>query len=276
MDGTVCASWVGDVGRPHLRKVLVLSLALNVLVLAVVAWLGLGPGRSMLMGSFLEKHQARRVSNFEAFPLVPDDIVFLGDSITEGGPWEEMFPDLRVRNRGVGGDTSEGVHARLEQITRATPTKVFLLIGTNDLFRGDSEDEIVSNITDVLDRLKQETPDTEVYLQSVLPRAPSYRADIEALNARLAEVALEHGSAWIDLYPAFLDPETGGIRAELSNDELHLLGPGYKLWKEQIEVQVRTGATPVEPPIEPGAEPGAEPEIDEPEIEEAAPAEEPT
>ena len=68
---------------------------------------------------------------------------------------------------------------------------------------------------------------------------------------------------------ALLDPETGGIRGELSNDELHLLGPGYALWKEQVEVQVRTGATPVEPPIEPapGLVPGEEPEIDEPELE---------
>jgi lysophospholipase L1-like esterase len=162
-----------------------------------------------------------------------------------------------VRNRGIGGDTSDGVLDRLEQITRATPTKVFLLIGTNDLYRGDSEDEIVANITEILDRLKQETPDTEVYLQSVLPRASSYRAAVEALNARLAEVALEHGSAWVDLYAAFLDPETGGIRAELSNDELHLLGPGYALWKEQIEVQVRAGAPQLEPEIEEPADDAA-------------------
>jgi lysophospholipase L1-like esterase len=146
------------------------------------------------------------------------------------------------------------VLARLEQITRATPAKVFLLIGTNDLQRGASEAEIVADITEILDRLKQETPDTEVYLQSVLPRAPSYRAAVEALNARLAEVALERGSAWVDLYPAFLDPETGGIRAELSNDELHLLGPGYALWREQIEIPVRAGASQVEPELEPEIE----------------------
>ena len=252
-----------------MRKLLIVSLVLNALVLAALAWFGLGPGRSALVRPFLVKHQARLVSAFEAFPLVPDDVVFLGDSLTEGGPWEEVFPDLRVRNRGVGGDTSEGVLARLKQITRATPAKVFLLIGTNDLYRGDSEDEIVANITEILDQLKQHTPDTEVYLESVLPRAPRYRADVEALNARLAEVALERGSAWIDLYAAFLDPETGGIRAELSNDELHLLGPGYALWKEQIEVQVRAGAAELEPMLEPelAPEPG-EPEIDEPGLEE--------
>jgi lysophospholipase L1-like esterase len=245
---------------------LALSLALNVLFLALAGWLALGGGTRSLMRSFLAGHQARLISAFEAFPLVPDDVVFLGDSITEGGPWEELFPDLRVRNRGIGGDTSEGVLRRLDQVTRAQPAKVFLMIGTNDLFRGDSEDAIVANITEILATLKQETPDTEVYLQSVLPRAPSYRAEIEALNARLAELALERGAAWIDLYPAFLEPETGGIRPELSNDELHLLGPGYALWREQIEVQVRSGA-PLPPELgepetlEPGPE---EPEIEEP------------
>lgn len=251
-----------------MRKLLAISLALNVLVLAAAAWFGLGPGRSSLMRGFIEGHQARRVSAFEALPLVPDDVVFLGDSITEGGPWEELFPGVRTRNRGIGGDTADGVLRRLEQVTRAQPAKVFLLIGTNDLYRGVSEAQIVSNIEEILDRLKQESPDTEVYLQSVLPRAASYRARIEALNARLAEVAAERGAAWVDLYPGFLDLEAGAIRSELSNDELHLLGPGYALWKEQIEALVRTGAEPaIELPAEevdlapePGAEapPGAE------------------
>jgi lysophospholipase L1-like esterase len=241
-----------------LRKVLILSLALNVGLLAAAGWLGLGSGRMTLMHSFLEKHQARRISAFEAFPLVPDDIVFLGDSITEGAPWEELFPDLRVRNRGVGGDTADGVLARLDQVTRAEPAKVFLMIGTNDVFRGDSEAEIVAHIIDILEQLKRDAPDTEVYLESVLPRAPRYRESLEALNARLAEVALERGAAWVDLYPVFLDPDTGGIREELSNDELHLLGPGYALWKEQIEGAVRSGTVPVEPGVEESVPPEAD------------------
>ena len=228
-----------------MRKLLAASLALNVLVLGALAWFALGPGRMSVMRAFLEGHQARRVSAFEAFPLAPDDVVFLGDSITEGGPWEELFPGVRTRNRGIGGDTTEGVLRRLEQVTRAQPTKVFLLIGTNDLYAGRSEDEIVANIEDILEQLKQESPDTEVYLQSVLPRAASYRARVEALNTRLSEVAGERGAAWVDLYPSFLDPESGAIRPELSNDELHLLGPGYALWKEQVEPLVRAGTEPV-------------------------------
>ena len=241
-----------------MRRLLVVSLALNVLVLVAVGWFGFGPGRTLLMRSFLEAHQAQLVSAFEAFPVVPDDVVFLGDSITEGGPWEEIFPGVRVRNRGVGGDTSAGVLARLDQVTRGQPEKVFLLIGTNDLFLGASEDEIVANIEEILDRLKQESPDTEVYLQSVLPRAASYRSRVEALNARLAEVAGERGCAWVDLYSHFVDPNTGAIREELSNDSLHLLGPGYVLWRDQIDGLVRAGAEPEqEVPAEEEPQPGA-------------------
>jgi len=244
------------------RKLLVLSLVLNTLVLVAIGWFGFGPGRMSILRGFLESHHAQRESAFEAFPIAPDDVVFLGDSITEGGPWEEMFPGVRARNRGIGGDTATSVLERLEQVTRGEPTKVFLMIGTNDLFRGASEDEIVADIEEILDRLKQESPDSEVYLQSVLPRAADYRARVDALNVRLAEVAGERGCAWVDLYPHFLDEGTGAIREELSNDELHLLGPGYVLWREQIEALVRAGAEPElevpaeEPLLEPSPEEG--------------------
>ncbi len=228
-----------------MRKLLVVSLALNLLVGAAAAWILLGPGRTTITRAFLEGHHARRISAFEAFPIAPDDVVFLGDSITEGGPWEELFPGIRARNRGIGGDTTDGVLRRLEQVTNGRPAKLFLMIGTNDLFRGDPEAEIVARIEEILDRLKQASPDTEIYLQSVLPRAGDYRERVEGLNTRLAEVVSEMGVGWVDLYPAFLDSETGAIRAELSNDALHLLGPGYALWREQIEALVRAGAEPM-------------------------------
>jgi lysophospholipase L1-like esterase len=226
-----------------MRKLLAVSLALNAVVLAAALWF-LGPGRVAVFRAFLEGHQARLVSAFEALPIAPDDIVFLGDSITEGGAWEELFPGIRVRNRGIGGDTAEGVLQRLDQVTDGQPAKLFLMIGTNDLNRGDSEAEIVADIEEILEQVEEESSETAVYLQSVLPRGADYRERVEGLNARLAEVAGEMGAGWVDLYPAFLDSETGAIRGELSNDALHLLGPGYVLWRDQIESLVRAGAEP--------------------------------
>ncbi|MBM4385879.1 MAG: hypothetical protein FJ091_21230 [Deltaproteobacteria bacterium] len=220
------------------KVVLTLSLALNGLVAAAVVWMLAGPGMRAVLRSFIEPEKARRISTFETFPVVPGDIVFLGDSITEGGEWNELFVGKAVRNRGIGGDTSTGVLARTDAIARAKPAKVFLLIGTNDLFVGAAPEEIAANVGEILGRIAGESAGTQLYVQSVLPRAASYRAEVEALNARLERVASERGATWIDLYPVFLDPETGAIRTSLSNDELHLLGPGYALWRQAIAEHV--------------------------------------
>jgi len=220
------------------KFVTIASLALNALVIAAVAWVLAGPGRRALLRSFIEPAQARRISTFETFPVAPGDIVFLGDSITEGGAWDEMFAGRPVRNRGIGGDTSAGVLARTDAIARAKPARVFVLIGTNDLFVGAPRDEIAANVGEILARIASESAGTKLFVQSVLPRAASYRAEVEALNARLEVVARERGATWIDLYPTFLDPATGAIRSSLSNDELHLLGPGYALWRQAIAEHV--------------------------------------
>jgi lysophospholipase L1-like esterase len=61
-----------------------------------------------------------------------------------------------------------------------------------------------------------------------------YRESVESLNARLEATAAESGAIWINLYPLFLDEADGSIRNDLANDELHLLGDGYLIWREQI------------------------------------------
>ena len=79
---------------------------------------------------------AQRASRFESLPPVRRGTVFLGDSLTAGGEWAEMFGDPTLMNRGIPGETTRGVLARLDPITAGAPAKVFLMIGTNDLFRG--------------------------------------------------------------------------------------------------------------------------------------------
>ena len=172
-------------------------------------------------------------------PPVNKKILTLGDSITEGGAWDELFPDLPVRNRGIGGDTTSGVLDRLDQVSRGRPAKVFLKIGTNDLSLGVPEAQIAANVGTIIERIRGASPATEVYVQSVLPRAADYRAPVEGLNQQLREVAQEKGATWIDLYPHFLDEADGSIRDDLANDELHLLGDGYLLWRERIRSYLR-------------------------------------
>ena len=212
------------------------SIALNVVVL--IACLGLWIGGPYLAGKYLmEPRQARWVSQFEMLPVQAGDIVVLGDSITEGGIWEELFPELPVRNRGIGGDTTAGVLQRLRQVSEGKPSRVFLLIGTNDLSGGVPLDTIAANIAEIVEGIGEESPETRVFVQSVLPRGASYRKDVEQLNAKI-KTLITGRAHWIDLYPLFLDGADGSIRDELSNDELHLTGEGYLLWRDAIAEQL--------------------------------------
>src|SRR5688572_4929081 len=77
---------------------------------------------------FLPEHYARRVAQFEKEPVVTGKIIFLGNSITEGGPWAELTGDRSVINRGIGGDITFSVLARLADIIRRKPSKIFILI----------------------------------------------------------------------------------------------------------------------------------------------------
>ena len=86
---------------------------------------------------------------------------------------------------GIGGDTTSGVLTRLHQVTSGKPSQVFLLIGTNDVSFGESDETIVDNIVTILERFADEAPETEVFVQSILPRGATYRDRIESLNSKI-------------------------------------------------------------------------------------------
>jgi lysophospholipase L1-like esterase len=213
-----------------------LSVAFNVLVIAAALSLWLNP--STLLAGFLQGMYDRKVSFFEVFPVERGDTVFLGDSITEGGQWSEMFPTLPVKNRGIGGDTTTGVIARLQQITGASPAALFIKIGTNDLTHG--PDDVATSYLQyeaIVTTVQRESPDTRIYLQSILPRGADYRERVEAFNREIKRMATALNATYIDLYPHFLEAD-GSIADAYSNDELHLNGQGYALWQSLLQPYV--------------------------------------
>ena len=81
-----------------------------------------------------KKNYKKVIEEFKEKPLNLNDIVFLGNSITAGGnDWSERLNIPNIKNRGIGGDTTDGVIARLDEIIYFKPKAVFLLIGINDL-----------------------------------------------------------------------------------------------------------------------------------------------
>src|SRR5438094_352229 len=118
--------------------------------------------------SLFATYYHQRVTHFRSLPQTKGDIIFIGNSITDGGEWSELFNDLKVKNRGISGDVTAGVLNRIDEVAQRKPAKVFLLIGINDLARSISPDSVVKNILLIASYLKQQTPSTQLFVQSIL------------------------------------------------------------------------------------------------------------
>ncbi len=181
----------------------------------------------------------QRATLFEELPVTSSDIIFLGNSITNGGEWAELFDNPHVKNRGISGDVCMGVYDRLDAILKGSPAKIFLLIGINDVDRGASADTIVERIGMIVDKIRKDSPSTKIYIQSVLPVSDHYKMFnghtsrwqvVPEINKGLVRLAADRGVKYIDLYSHFIDNTTGKMNIEYTNDGLHLLGKGYKKW----------------------------------------------
>ena len=178
----------------------------------------------------------QRATLFEELPVTSSDIIFLGNSITNGAEWAELFKNKHVKNRGISGDICMGVYDRLDAILKGKPAKIFLLIGINDVSRGTPADTIVSRIEMIVRKIKADSPKTKLYLQSVLPVTDHSRWQvIPEINKGLVGLAEKEGATYIDLYSHFIDKQTGKMNTTYTNDGLHLLGKGYLKWVEIVK-----------------------------------------
>jgi lysophospholipase L1-like esterase len=179
----------------------------------------------------------RRKAMFDALTATPTDIVMLGDSITHEGLWEEYFPQHNLRNRGIGGDTTQNILERLPAIYTLQPQRLFLLIGINDINMGAKPAQTFANYAQILTGLRQHLPDLKIYVQSILPVATNWpmanNAAVKAYNVQIERLAAQHGCIYIDLYKSFSDTY-GNLPAELSNDGIHLTYAGYRRWCDII------------------------------------------
>lgn len=189
-----------------------------------------------------DEYWDQKTSLFELLPISNNDIVFLGNSITDGGEFHELFGMDNIKNRGIRSDIMTGVEKRLGQVTGGKPEKIFLLIGINDVSHGHTVNVLAQRYERLVKKIREESPETRLYLQSVMPVNNSFKRyknlfgkenTIKAFNGRIKEIALENGATYVDLWPFLADKE-GNLRRELTNDGLHLNGRGYRVWTEGI------------------------------------------
>ena len=188
-------------------------------------------------------------SHFESIYDTDNEIIFLGNSITENCEWAELFQNIKIKNRGIGGDRADGVLLRLDEIVSSLPDKIFIMVGINDLGHGIKVAAIASNYEKIVRYILNKSPDTQIYLQSVLPindklynffykGAKATNDKIIILNKQLKDLASEPGVQYIDLSSFFID-DKNQLDEQFTADGLHLNGKAYLVWKNTIEQYVK-------------------------------------
>jgi lysophospholipase L1-like esterase len=207
---------------------------LTILLAIVLAW----PAAAEKYTEFYYQ----RASLFDRLPVDSTNIVMLGNSITNGCEWSELFNNPRVINRGISGDIVQGVRERLGAILPGQPEKIFLLIGVNDVSHDLTADSIAGAIISLADTITATSPRTRLYIESCMPINNSFarykrligkEQTIRDINTIVGRAAAQHGYTFIDSYDRYADAD-GNLRADITNDGLHLMGDGYLIRRDVL------------------------------------------
>jgi len=196
--------------------------------------------------NWTKNYYPKRIQDFKHAPLQTGEIVFIGNSITEGGAdWSNKFGIAHIRNRGIAGDVTDGVLKRLDEVTHYKPKAVFILIGINDLFSLHHQEDnpalkydkvvkspqyIGKNILKIAKIIHRKSPGTRIYVRTLLPTRRAYmKEDLLAVNKIIRKNEAKGFYTMIDLYSQFVDTQ-GELISQLTTDGVHLNESGYQKW----------------------------------------------
>lgn len=203
---------------------------------------------NLVTGNFSKTVVKTKIVEKEVIKNVTDEnIVFLGDSITWMYKLDEHFEGHNVINSGISGDTTKKVLERMEEdVYIYNPSKVVLLIGTNDFIYGMSLDETLNNIKEIIDNLKTNRKYAEIYIESVYPINDTDNSKInhdmvcnrknekiDELNKEIKKICKEEKVKYIDLTDILKD-EDGNLNLDYTYDGLHMNEEGYKVISKEL------------------------------------------
>lgn len=192
----------------------------------------------------------------EMFSVCPTDestVVFLGNSITNFGVWPEVFANngYRVVNRGISGNFSPEVMQHIRLIADGQPKAIYLMIGINDY---GTPDVIVPSIKKTIQIVREVSPSTDIYVQSILPCAYNPRQTTPTTQNPLIRTMIETDFAgdskvhYADIFDA-LSNDGSTPKAGVLDDDLHPNVNGYREWTKKLHDD---GYIDVEPKFESG------------------------
>lgn len=177
----------------------------------------------------------------------PVDLIFIGDSITQGweGPgkaqWDKYYVKRNAVNLGISGDQTQHALWRLDNgnIDGISPKLAIIMIGTNN-FGANAAEEIADGIMVIVKRVRDKLPQTQVLLLGIFPRGKE-PDDIRTKLAKASELASKCADGkmvhFVDIGSKFLD-ENGALPQSIMPDFLHPNEKGYQIWAESIEIFV--------------------------------------
>ncbi|MEZ8724524.1 GDSL-type esterase/lipase family protein [Vibrio pomeroyi] len=159
------------------------------------------------------------------------DWVFLGDSITNAGRWNELFPAQRVSNQGIDGDTVKGMVGRSQYVINMNPKTVFILSGINDIIQKRHTDCIIEQYQQLIGTLIQSG--CNVVIQSTLLTGDLvWNEGVIELNNKLKQICHKLGITFLDLNRPLGFEKS--IDHESTYDGVHLQPHVYIKWQKAI------------------------------------------
>ncbi|WP_028583584.1 GDSL-type esterase/lipase family protein [Desulfogranum mediterraneum] len=163
-------------------------------------------------------------------------ILMLGDSLLEWGDWERLLPEFKVNNRGMAGESCEGLAGRLigELSEAEVPQAILLQSGTNNLLMGSPHfPAIFATMVPTIRAFFAEPP---IIISSLMPMPIVPSHVLAEVNDQLREISQQtENCIFLDMVPPFNERCLPITHPGFLNDQVHLSTRGYLVWAEEIK-----------------------------------------
>ena len=221
-----------------------------IIVIAIVLLLALGAGLCYLFFDYIpyQREKEERVAAMKAYyneklalyqkeneeyADYEVEVAFIGDSLTDGYDVERFYPEYKVENRGIGGETTYGLLARMDvSVYDLKPRVIVMLIGANNM------KTMLDDYEQLIFDIEKNLPETKLIICSLTSMGKEWGKNNQLAaynNVIIKALALKHSCIFVDLYTPLLNIETGEIFEHYTTDGGHLTEAGYIVLTENIK-----------------------------------------
>ena len=203
-----------------------------------------------LLENWLLKEQEKIQTKYRELnqvSVLEPDIIFIGDSIVEYYPLQELFGTAKtIVNRGIRGYQTGLLLDNLDaHLYGDAVDQIVLLIGTNDIGKDIPMNDALDNLERVIQSIAREYPLSQIKLLSILPvnEGEKYEQTVYIrTNEKIREwnqayEALASAYMQVDFVPVYdsLTDSEGQLQSVYTTDGLHLSVAGYQALSDALK-----------------------------------------